>query len=501
MKINKLILLLFLAIGTLSSCSKDEDDLLPPVTPPIGGGNGADTTTVSLDLEIKDFVWKGMNNIYVYKSQVPNLADDKFTDQEDLYDFLKDWDSPEALFNDGLTISEDRFSFITDDYVALENSFAGIAETTGVIYRLYRFSSGDNIFGVVRYILPGSNAEGTEIKRGNLFTKINDESLTVNNYQDLLTNGSTTFGLATISDDTVTETEKSVTISTQTLTENPILVSKTLDIDGEKIGYLLYNSFVGDFDEKLNAAFAEFKSDNVGNLILDLRYNGGGSVRSATRLASMISGQFEGEIFAKQQWNDTYQNLFLDQDPDRLYNRFTDKIGGASINSLELDNLYVIMASGTASASELVINGLDPYINVTTIGDESVGKSQASVTLYDSDNYGKEDANPQHKYAIQPLVYESVNADDVGVPYDGLTPDVEIIEDIENLGELGETSDPLLAAAINAIKGTTTKSSYSQPASWYKEFKESDAGSPIYQKMYIDKLPEAFKKKASIFKK
>jgi C-terminal processing protease CtpA/Prc len=291
-----------------------------------------------------------------------------------------------------------------------------------------------------------------------------------------------------------------VTISTETLTENPILVSKTIEVEGEKIGYLFYNSFVSDFDDELNAAFAEFKSKNVGSLILDLRYNGGGSVRSATRLASMISGQFEGEIFAKQQWNDTYQNLFLDQDPDRLFNRFTDQIGGNPINSLELSNLYVIMASGTASASELVINGLNPYINVTTIGDESVGKSQASVTLYDSEGFGKEGANPEHKYAIQPLVYESVNSNDVGVPYSGLTPDVEIIEDIENLGVLGEISDPLLAAAIEAIKGMN-KRFYPQPASWYKEFKESDAGSPIYQKMYIDELPEAFKKKASIFKK
>lgn len=497
MKINKLILLLFLSIGTLSSCSKDEDDVAPPVTPPIAGG---DSTEVSLDLEIKDFVWKGMNNIYVYKSDVPNLADDKFTDQDDLYDFLEDWDSPETLFSDGLTITEDRFSFITDDYVALENSFAGIAETTGVIYRLYRFSSGDNIFGVIRYIVPGSNAEGTGVKRGDLFTRINDEVLTIDNYQDLLQNGSITFGLATIKDNTVIDSDNSITISSQTLTESPILISKTLDVEGEKIGYLMYNSFVSDFDDELNAKFAEFKSENISNLILDLRYNGGGSVRTATRLASMISGQFKGDVFAKQQWNDSYQEFFLEQDPDRLYNRFTDKIGDADINSLKLQNLYVIMSSGTASASELVINGLDPYINVVTIGDESVGKSQASVTLYDSEDFGKDGANPKHKYAIQPLVYESVNANDVGVPYDGLTPDVEIVEDIENLGELGETSDPLLAAAIAKITGKMTKRPHSQPASWYNEFKESSAGKPLYQEMYIDKLPEVFKKKASAFK-
>ena len=478
-------MLLVFTGGLLTSCSKEDDPATPPVEKPVEGESPED----DLELEIKDFVWKGMNNIYVYKNQIPELADDYFADQDDLNEYLNTWDSPEDLFYDGLTIDKDRFSFITPDYVALENSFAGISETTGVDFRLYRFSDSDNLFGVVRYIIPGSNAASADIQRGDLFTRLNGQDLTIANYQDILKESSLTFEIARLEDNTVVQTGESVTINTQTITENPILVSKVLDVNGAKVGYLLYNSFVADFDGELNAAFADFKSQGITDLILDLRYNGGGRVSSATRLASMITGQFNGEIFAKQQWNDYYQNYFLQNNPDRLYNKFTTTLeGGEAINSLNLTRLYAIVSSSTASASELVVNGLAPYIDVVTVGDMTVGKSQASVTLYDSNDFGKEGANPDHKYAIQPLVYESVNAEDNGVPFDGLTPDTEIVESIANLGVLGEPSDPLLKAALDVISGNRGMIN-SQKASWYNEFSESGSNKPTYQKMYIDDLP------------
>ena len=479
-------MLLVFTGSLLTSCSKDDNDpVAPPVEPPVVGEVPED----NLELEIKDFVWKGMNNIYVYKSQVPVLGDNYFDDQDDLNDYLRTWDSPEDLFYDGLTLDKDRFSFITEDYVALENSFAGVSETTGVDFRLYRFSDSNNLFGVVRYIIPGSNAENADIERGDLFTRLNGQDLTVSNYRDILRSSSLTFEIARLEDNTVVQTGESVTINTQTITENPILVSKTIDVNGAKVGYLLYNSFVADFDDELNAAFAEFKAEGITDLILDLRYNGGGRVSSATRLASMITGQFTGEIFAKQQWNDTYQNYFLQNNPDRLFNRFTTTLeGGEAINSLNLTRLYAIVSSSTASASELVVNGLEPYIDVITVGDMTVGKSQASVTLYDSEDFGKEGANPDHKYAIQPLVYESVNAEDNGVPFDGLTPDTEIVESIYNLGALGETSDPLLKAALDVIAGNRGMID-NQKVNWYNEFSETGAQESTYQKMYIDELP------------
>lgn len=474
----------FLLTGAfLVSCS--EDDGIEPNPKPEGP-----EPTGNLELEIKDFVWKGMNEIYVYKDQVVVLGDDYFATQAELNEYLEDWDTPEDLFYDGLTIPQDRFSFITDDYIALENSFSGISETTGVDFRLYRFSNSDNLFGVVRYIIPGSPAENEDIERGDLFRRLNGQEITISNYREILASNSITFEIAELVDNTVTPTGESVTIGTQTITENPILVNKVIDVDGSPVGYLLYNSFVADFDEELNAAFAEFKANNVTDLIIDFRYNGGGSVRTATRLASMITGQYTDEIFAKQQWNNKYQSYFLENNPDRLYNRFTNTIDGEMINSLNLDKVYAIVSSSSASASELVLNGLEPYIDVVIIGDMTVGKSQASVTLYDSDDFGRGNANPDHKYAIQPLVYESVNANNVGVPFDGLSPDIEITEDIGNLGVLGEVSDPLLSTAIEAVKGNRSVIGLQQKPNWYEGYSESGALSPSYQRMYTEDLPE-----------
>jgi len=496
MRIYNYLMLFVLAGGLFTSCSSDDiDDNI--------GDQGelpGEPPEQNIELEIKDFVWKGMNEIYVYKSQVEVLGDDNFASQDELNEFLETWDSPEELFYDGLTIEKDRFSFITDDYIALENSFSGISETTGVDFRLYRFSDSNNLFGVVRYIIPGSKAAEADIERGDLFRSLNGQDLTIDNYLEILAGNSITFEIAALEDNTVTPTGESVTISTETITENPILVSKVLDVNGAKVGYLMYTSFIADFDTQLNAAFAEFKSQNVTDLILDLRYNGGGSVRTATRLASMITGQFTGDVFAKQQWNEEYQNFFLNSDnPDRLFNRFTETgAGGETLNSLNLTKLYTIVSSSSASASELVINGLAPYIEVVKVGDMTVGKSQASITLYDSSDFGREDANPDHTYAIQPLVYESVNANDVGVPFDGLDPDFEIIEDIGNLGQLGEESDPLLAAALDVIQGNRGFLNTISKNREYIEFSESGANKPTYRKMYIEELPESTKNKRKL---
>ncbi|MDN3593877.1 S41 family peptidase [Zunongwangia endophytica] len=480
MKIRSLFLSSLLCSILFTSCSDDMDDSIDD-----------DVVTNPENVEIRDFIYRGMNEIYLYKSGIPELADNYFDNNDDYEDYLRSIASPEALF-DSLTIPLDRFSFLTDDYIELENSFSGISQTTGVDYILYRFSNSNNLFGVVRYIIPGSNAEGTAIARGDLFTEVNGESLNVDNYTSLLSSPSVTFTIAEINDNEVSNTGEEVTIATTEITENPILIQDVLEVDGKKIGYLMYNSFVADFDAELNDAFAYFKSENIDDLVLDLRYNGGGRVSSATRLASMITGSNTGEIFAKQQWNDSYQNYFLATNPDRLFDYFTDNIDdNVAINKLNLANLYVIGTSSTASASELVINGLKPYINVVTIGARTTGKSQASVTLYDSEDFSRQNASPNHTYAIQPLVYESVNANDIVVPYTGIDPDVQIAEELDNFGILGDPSEPLLAAAIAKITGNSQAQSFAAKKMKinYQEFKERGASKPDYKRMYIDKVP------------
>jgi len=171
----------------------------------------------------------------------------------------------------------------------------------------------------------------------------------------------------------------------------------------------------------------------------------------------MITGQFKGEILLKEKWNRKYQDYFEANNPDYLISKFNDKLqNGNSINSLELTNLYILTTRNTASASELIINGLKPYINVKLIGETTYGKSVASVTLYDSSNFGREGANPDHKYAMQPIVLETRNKLDQN-DIDGFDPDLDLPEDIANMGVLGDPSEPLLEAAINMITGRAMK--------------------------------------------
>ncbi|MDT0690248.1 S41 family peptidase [Salegentibacter sp. F188] len=486
MKFNKW-LLFFIFTGTmLTSCSEDENDEID------------DSVTENPEnLDIEKFIYRGMNEYYLYKSDVPELANDHFANRTERDEFLTDFETPEDLFYDGLLAPQDRFSYITDDYIALENNFSGIATTTGVDFRLYRFSNSDDLFGVVRYIIPESNADGQNIKRGDLFTRVNGETLTIDNYSALLSSDEVIYHLASIEDNVISETSETVTLVNEELTENPVLITKTLDVEGMSVGYIMYNSFVADFDADLNAAFSQLAAEGITKLILDLRYNGGGRVSSATRMASMITGQFKDEIFAKEKWNGELQNLLETSYPDRLYNRFTDTIdGGESITSLNLNDLYVITSSSSASASELIINGLDPYIEVQKVGDTTTGKSQASVTLYDSPNFNRVNANPDHTYAIQPLVLESVNSMDVSVPVNGIIPDVAIEENIWNLGVLGEPSDPLLSATLDLITGN--RRFYPERKHNFKEFSESGHNRLDYQRMYIDEVPPSLAKQLFI---
>jgi carboxyl-terminal processing protease len=240
-----------------------------------------------------------------------------------------------------------------------------------------------------------------------------------------------------------------------------------IERNGINIGYLMYNGFRSSNASlsELNAVFGRFSSQGVNELVLDLRYNGGGSVDTAIWLSSMITGQYTGEVFFEENWNSDIQSFFLANDPEALANRFTDIMikrdsGGSivfeeAINSLNLSRVYILTTGSTASASELVINGLNPYIDVIQIGTSTLGKPQASRTIYDSEDFGRLNTNPNHTYALQPLIYESSNIDGFSTYYDGLDPSsgFEQSESLLNMGVLGNINEPLLARAIDDIVG------------------------------------------------
>ena len=239
---------------------------------------------------------------------------------------------------------------------------------------------------------------------------------------------------------------------------NPIQVEKIISLNSNKIGYLMYNQFVGNKTSLINDSFGKFKNEGITDLIIDLRYNGGGSVATCTAIASMITGQFKGKVFSKQNWNSKLTEYWNDKNPESLNDLFDDKFDDSKqINSLNLEKVYIITTSESASSSELLINGLKPYINVIHIGELTSGKNVGSITVYDYiDNDGTK--NPYHKYAMQPIVLKMANSDGFDDYTDGLIPDIEQEEDLFNLGTLGDPEEVLISIAINLITGSTKKS-------------------------------------------
>ena len=487
MKLNKLLLTALL-FTVLTACTKDEADLRAETDPTTNFQN-PNNSAANTGLEIESFIYNGLNDIYLYKADIPELADNYFESSNDKLDFLVKASSPEDLF-EKLTSAADRFSFITDDYKSLEDRFNGVSGATGIKFGIGRISGTNNVFGIIRYVLPGTSAEAAGLKRGDIFTEVDGQKLTASNFTSLIDRSEFTINVGYVENNQIVITEKEVNLSDDSYTENPIYIAKVLEIENRRIGYLMYNSFIGSFDDELNHVFGDFKAKGVTDLILDLRYNGGGSVRSATDLASMITGQFKGQVFIKEVWNDKYQSFYENQNPEALLNRFDDKIRtGENINSLNLSEIYILTSPSSASASELIINGLDPYINVVQVGGQTVGKFQASVTLYDSEDFGKQGASEDHTYAMQPLVFKSLNSIGRTDYVNGLTPDIEYNEDLNNFGILGETDEPLLRQAINTITGQQETDKSGLQRLDFEYLGETGMNEPGYQRMYIEEIP------------
>lgn len=455
---------------------------------------------ITRNLEVEQFIYRGMNDIYLYKSEVPVLADNYFSNSTEKKEFLAGFEAPEDLF-EALQASHDKFSFMTDDYVALTKQLqGGIAKTNGMDYQLHLFTNSDNIFGYVRYVVPGTSADGAGVKRGDFFTEVDGQELNLSNYQSLLGQDNYSLRIAKLEGGKVVQTENVVELSKVEASENPVLISSVIEQEGYRIGYLMYNSFTPSFDSELNAAFADFKNKNITHLVLDLRYNSGGNGESAKDLASMITGQYDGQIMMKYQFNEDYQAYYEANHPEWLVQRFNDQIRtGEKINSLNLNQVYILTTKRSASASEFVINGLDPYIDVVQIGNFTSGKFQGSFTLHDSPNYsltddqGNTHVNQNHTYAIQPLVLKYANKNGVSDFREGLAPDIKVEEDLANLGVLGDPTETLLEAAINAILGkpqeTATTTQKRMMSGEFKFVGEGKMFNPGYQRLTIDDMP------------
>lgn len=482
MKNIKILFLSLFAGSVLTSCSNDSEDFSenPEVT--------ATTEASSKELEVENFIYRGMSDIYLYKDDVDILDENYFSSQAEKKAYLQTFSSPEKLFK-SLKSSRDRYSYLIDNYEDIKSMLSASTGETGMSFGLVSYcQSCTEVFGYVKLVLPNTSAHEQGVERGMIFNRVNGQQLTKSNFNSLLSSSNYTIGLAKIENSTITELDKTYQISSRDTKINPVVISKVLEVDGTKTGYLFYYSFNEDFDEELNNAFSNLKAAGITDLILDLRYNGGGSVRTATDLAAMITGQFAGEVFMKEKWNEKYQKYYEERNPEGLLNKFNTSIRtGTTINSLNLSRVFVLTTKSSASASELIINGLDPYIDVIQIGDVTTGKFEASATLYDSPNFSEDNSalNSNHSYAMQPLLLKSMNRDGITDYKDGIQPEIKLEEDVLNLGELGSVEEPLIKVALDVIIGNRVSI---PEVKTYENLGESGMFEPAFQTMYIDSI-------------
>lgn len=430
MKKSIRLLSYFLFSILLISCMDDMDDVLP---------ENQDMSQAS------EFIYRGLNYFYLYKSNTPELANDYFSHTSDKESFLSNFENPNDLFH-YLKYEGDRFSVLMDDYVDLERALQGRSLSTGAIF--LGFTDNDNNYYIlVRNVIENSNAELQGVVRGDKFHAINGQTITKENVNELLNAPSIELSYLHEENGTLIPTNETVTLHNSDIDEPSIGMYKILNIDNTKIGYLMYNSFIAEYNEELNEVFRYFKNEGVDELILDLRYNSGGSIYSAELLSNMITGQFKGQVLYENEWNEDLQP----------YNgevvKFTDKFrSGETIESLEMSRIAIITQSNTASASELVINALNPYINILQVGMDTRGKYQGSILLYDSPNFNRQYMNPLHRYAMLPLVLKTKNSEGFTDFDEGLPVDIEYQERVKDIkNNLGTVNDILLRKALEGL--------------------------------------------------
>lgn len=395
---------------------------------------------------------------------------------DELPAYKSSYANPEVYF-ETLINEEDRFSAIFDDYQEIMNKLNGVtASDVGFEFELFRESSANkNVVGVVVYVKPGTTASTMGIKRGDMFRKINGKQITIDNYSGLINTfyDATTKVTVTFSDFngyTFVDRTPSSIVKVLNYKEDPVYLDTVYTIQNRKIGYLVYNFFTTDsgdetmhYDLEMNNIFGKFKQENITDLVIDLRYNSGGMVTSAIHLASMLVPNLTAnKVLTYTDYNQNYTDYFNSAEFKQQYdvNPFIDNFATAievekpakhsyPVQNIgdRLQRIYFLTGRGTASASEMVINGLKPYINCVLIGDTTVGKNVGSTLVYDEENTKK------NRWAMMPIILKYFNKDHQSDFTNGFVPDYLMQDDYSH--SLGDTREALLAKAISQITGVS----------------------------------------------
>ena len=336
----------------------------------------------------------------------------------------------DAYFQSQLYVPTDRYSY-TQAIGAFTQFFAE-GTRTGYGYSL-AFSDATQTKLQIRLVEPASPAAAVGLKRG-------DTVLAIDGFSPAnIVNGSltvvTTPGITrTFSVEDTVGTQRTVTMVSQNFALTPVLADKILTAaNGAKVGYLAYQEFTNLSLAPLGASFNRFRAAGVTELIVDLRYNGGGSVLVARALASMMGGTpVDGKIFASLRFN--AQNKF--NDFDFPFTASTATLPAAPLEGLT--QVFFITSFNTASASELVINSLFPFKKVVTVGASTFGKPFGFLPRSSCDT------------VYNAVNFETFNAAGAGRFVTGLPATCAVADDLSKA--LGDPAERRTAAALGYIQ-------------------------------------------------
>jgi C-terminal processing protease CtpA/Prc len=421
----------FLFITLLSCDKKAVDPILPEV----------EVNPIVDNSEINRWIYLKMKDYYFWEKDLKDLNDtDIVLSPSDYFSSL--------LVKPGET---DRFSWIQESSEELKNSLNGRSTIFGFKYKpFYANPEKTRIAFAITYTLKNSVAERNEIKRGDFITKVNGMDLTTENYRTALNNETATLTLGNYLKGTINHTDKTVALTKEITQVDALQYSTILNILDKKIGYFVYTQFLTSSDKKVNELFGEFKTAGIDELIVDFRYNPGGYISSAEIISSLIVKNLNSNnLMTRQIWNDKQMAGKNPKDFDT--NFFTSRSLVGNLNNLTtLNRVYFLVSNGSASASELVINNLKPYMEVILVGEHTYGKNVGSITIEESSTPKK------WNWGMQPIVLKSLNAageSEYGTKQ-GFMPDIEVIDNILPYLQFGDPDERLLNAALSNILGS-----------------------------------------------
>ena len=425
-------------------------------------GEGSTDVKGSIDTE-KLWVRAFLDETYLFYRDVPQVDPAPFTAaayEDSTFDALRAYFR--SLLTPKLTASGkrvDQFSFVRPTE-SRSNQQAGVSSGYGISFAFASnptstststtTSTPTRVLRVLR-VEPGSPADLAGVLRGDTVKSIDGVDINDNTEAgaEVLLEGlnpsvaikTTTFGLQAAGSD---EIEKVVVVSSTNITTVPVEIAKTLHVGTSKVGYLALNTFNDvTAQTQLINAITKLKADKVDDLVLDLRYNGGGIVLLANQLSYMIGrADLKDKVFEKTVCNGKNPSPLCGQSNDFIDGTIGDRVNnvapGIAIPQLGLKRVFVLTTGSTCSASETVINGLSPYLEVIRIGSTTCGKPFAFIP---EENCGTT------YFALQSRIE---NSKGFSAYEDGFAPTCAAADDLSR--QRGDPSELMLAGALKYIK-------------------------------------------------